>query len=247
MIDNPRSLLFAALGSAAACAALAMPDAEQAALSIVEQTNLLRRSAGIAAVAADPQLTATARQFSAFMAKSDRYAHDADGRQPAERAAAQGYDFCLVAENIAYQYSTAVFDTNELASRFERGWENSPGHRRNMLDAEATQTGVALAQAPGSKRWYAVQMFGRPAALRMRFEIANRSQQPLVYTLGTTAHTLPPRVTRQHESCRVETLVMRLPGATQTTRMQPRGGDSFVVEPLGAGGAANLGLRNLRR
>lgn len=247
MTDHTRSILFAAFCSTATCAAMALPDPEQAARSIVEQTNLMRRSAGISAVTVDPQLTAAARQFAVFMASSDRYAHDADGRQPAERATAQGYDFCRVAENIAYQYSSAAFETIELATRFQRGWETSPGHRRNMLDAEATETGVALAPAPRSKRWYAVQLFGRPAALRMRFEIANRSPLALAYTLGSAVHNLPPRMTRQHETCRAEPLVMRLPGQGGPTTVQPIGGDSFVIEASGTGTSALFGLRNLRR
>lgn len=36
------------------------------------------------------------------MAKTGKYGHAADGRKPAERAAAHGYEYCIVRENIAY-------------------------------------------------------------------------------------------------------------------------------------------------
>jgi uncharacterized protein YkwD len=41
------------------------------------------------------------------------------------------------------------------------GWKRSPGHRRNLLAREATQTGVAVARSDQGY-YYAVQLFGRP-------------------------------------------------------------------------------------
>src|SRR5207253_2501467 len=124
-------------------------------------------------------LADTARDFAEFMARTDRYGHEADGQQPSQRATAHGYGYCMVAENIAFQYSSAGFRSGELARRFVEGWKQSPGHRHNMLEPDATETGVAVAQSPKSGRYYAVQMFGRPQALRVAFRIANRSTTTL--------------------------------------------------------------------
>ena len=51
----------------------------------------------------------------AYMAKSGKFDHDADGRQPAQRIAAKGYRYCMVAENIAYEFSSRGFASSELA------------------------------------------------------------------------------------------------------------------------------------
>ena len=42
------------------------------------------------------------------------------------------------------------------------GWERSAAHRKNMLDRDATEIGVAVAHSPRTGRYYGVQVFGRP-------------------------------------------------------------------------------------
>lgn len=205
-------------------------DPAEAARAIVAQTNDFRRSQGLANTTRNPQLDDVARRFADFMARSDRYGHEADGHTPAQRAQAQGYDYCVVLENIAYQYSSAGFRTADLATRFVDGWERSPGHRRNMLDPDVTEIGVAVVQGPRSARYYAVQMFGRPRAMHVEFRIANRSGTTLSYELGGETFRLPPRVTRTHEQCRAETLIVRLPGASQPASVQPAHGDRYGIE-----------------
>ena len=225
-------LLAAALQSP--LPATAAPDLTEAARTIVERTNQLRATTGAAPTARNPRLDAAAREFAEFMAGSGRYSHDADGRDPAQRARAQHYDFCLIAENIAYRYSSAGFETDELARGFFDGWAASPGHRRNMLDTDAAETGVAMAQSASSGHYYAVQMFGRPQALQIRFEIGNRSPRAVGYEFGGTTYTLPPNATRTHETCRVGPLQLHLPGETNATTLRPAGGASYRVEQDGS-------------
>ena len=208
-------------------------DTAEAARTIVAQTNAFRRSQGLANTTRNTQLDEVARRFADFMARSDQYGHEADGRTPAQRAQAHGYDYCVVLENIAFQYSSAGFRTADLASRFVDGWERSPGHRRNMLDPDVTETGVAVVQSPRTSRYYAVQMFGRPRAMHVQFRIANRSGATLRYELGGETFRLPPRVTRTHEQCRAETLIVRLPGASQPASVQPAHGDRYAIEQAG--------------
>ena len=45
----------------------------------------------------------------------------------------------------------AGFATEALGKAFVEGWKKSPGHRRNMLDADVTETGVAVARS--DKTW----------------------------------------------------------------------------------------------
>lgn len=205
-------------------------DAAEANRLIVRQTNEFRRSQGAGAVTPNAALAQAAEQFAHYMARSDRYGHEADGREPVQRAQAQGYEHCLVSENIAFQYSSAGFRTADLAERFVQGWIDSPGHRRNMLDADATETGVAIAQSPRSGRYYAVQMFGRPRSLHIVFSIANRSGTPLRYRFGDETVALAPRVTQTHEVCRAQVLTMQLPGQREPVRVEPAHGERYVVE-----------------
>lgn len=146
------SMVFAATAAPAASAADQM----------LQATNRLRIEASLPALAADERLSSAALAFASYMAQSDRYGHQADGREPAQRVRAAGYDWCMVAENIAWQYSSRGFDTDTLARRLVEGWQQSPPHRRNLLDARARQTGIATAQSPRSGKHYAVQLFASP-------------------------------------------------------------------------------------
>jgi uncharacterized protein YkwD len=226
------SLMLALPGAPAR--ALAAPNLAETSRQIIDQTNHLRRGAGLAATALNAQLTASAREFAQFMARTDRYGHEADGREPAQRAKAHGYEHCMVAENIAYEYNSAGFSTQELAQGLVEGWKQSPGHRRNMLDDSATETGVAIARSPRTGRYYAVQMFGRPLAQRVRFRVVNRSPQQVSYESGGKTFQLPPNVTRTHETCRADTLVLHLPGEPRAATVQPSDGDRYRVERVGS-------------
>lgn len=206
------------------------PDAADVARLVIEQTNAFRRSQGLAPTATQRQLIDAARGFAAYMARTDRYGHEADGRQPAQRVREQGYDYCMVAENIAYQFSSAGFGTAELARGFVQGWKNSPQHRRNMLEPDATDTGVAVMRGARSGRYYAVQVFGRPRSLNVEFRIANRSPTPVSYELDGRTHHLPPRTTDTHQQCSAPRLVVRLPGEREPTVVQPADGERYAIE-----------------
>jgi uncharacterized protein YkwD len=77
-----------------------------------------------------------------------------------QRATAEGYPACRVAENIAYEYRSRGFESEALSKVLVRDWMESRGHRRNLLDARLADTGVGIAQSESTKRWYAVQLFG---------------------------------------------------------------------------------------
>lgn len=138
-----------------------IPAVERA---IIDGTNRFRNEQGVGSVRPDSTLDSTAREFAEYLARTDRFDHEADGRTPAIRARTHGYDYCLIAENIAYQFDTRGFTAAALARGLVQGWKDSPGHRRNMLDARAIDTGVAVVRSPRSGRFYAVQMFGRRRA-----------------------------------------------------------------------------------
>jgi uncharacterized protein YkwD len=202
---------LAALAFGAPLDARGAPDAD-AARRLLQLSNELRAASGWKAVVREPRLTAAAAQLAQYMAKTDRYGHGVDGRQPAERASAQGYDHCLVSENIAFASSTRGLHPEELARRLFDGWVRSSPHRRNLLDGDMTETGIAVAQSARSGRHYAVQLFGRPRALAVRIEVANRSRVAVHYDLAGERYELKPNVVRTHERCRRELLAVKAEG-----------------------------------
>ena len=112
------------------------PDLAEAARLIVEETNRFRQEQDRPELKTSPRLEATARDFAAFMARTDKYGHDADGSHPDARVTKHGYEYCIVGENIAFEFNSEGFATEELAGKFFEGWMNSPPHRKNLLDAE---------------------------------------------------------------------------------------------------------------
>lgn len=163
------------------------------------------------------------------MARTDDYGHDAGGTTPVQRARRAGYEDCMVAENIAFQYSSAEFATDDLARRYLEGWKESPGHRKNLLDADATDLAVAVAQSPRTRRYYAVQMFGRPRSRAVEFRVTSAARRPFSYRVGEKSFELQPREARRHTVC--GTLEVSLPaGEKEKGRtVRPSGGENFVV------------------
>lgn len=205
----------------------AVLDLADAARRVVEGTNTLRRSEGRAALEPEAKLQAAARGFAEWMAKHDEYGHEADGKLPRDRARAQGYEDCMVSENIAYHMRIRGFTSAELGADLLEGWKNSPRHRENMLDAEATQTAVAIAHSGETDRYYGVQMFGRPRTLRIRFQVRNDSGDSLAYRVGEREFSLQGRSTRSHEVCLAERLTWRFRGRELDQRV--RDGEVYTV------------------
>lgn len=207
------------------------PDLAQVAKLIVQKTNEFRRDEGLENVQPNQELTETAKYFADYMAKTDRYGHQADGKRPSERAKQHGYEYCLVAENIAYQFSSAGFAAEELGVNFFDGWKSSPPHRKNMLNSAVTETGVAVAQSEQTGYFYGVQMFGRPKALQIEFQVANRADVDVEYRLGDRTFTLRPRFTRTHIRCRPTELTLQPQDKSQLQRntVLPNDDDRFVI------------------
>ena len=177
----------------------------------------------LAAVEPNLQLLKTARYFADFMARTDKYGHHADGSAPSDRAGKFGYEYCIISENIAYQFSSAGFGTQQLAVRLFEGWQNSPEHRKNMLDPNVSDTAVAIALSADTGHYYAVQIFGRPKSQTIQFSVANHAGVAVEYTVDDQTFPLPPRVTRTHQVCRPPVVSLR--GAS----VEPRNGQSLVV------------------
>lgn len=179
-------------------------ELRSAAEGIVEKTNAFRESHDLPPVQPNPQLTETAVYFAKFMARTGKYGHAADDKRPSQRAAEHGYEYCIVAENIAFRSTGS--GGSALAGHFVDGWIESKGHRENMLKEYVTQTGVAVARDDKSGYLFAVQMFGRPKAAAIEFTITNKTADEVEYQVITDGEkqslTLPPRSIVTHTRCR---------------------------------------------
>jgi cysteine-rich secretory family protein len=218
-----------------------LPDLPKTEIAIVEMTNAFRKEHARGDLKPNAALTAAARAFAEFLAKTGKFAHEADGREPQQRAEAQGYRYCLVAENLALNLDSRGFESHQLAREAVEGWKASPGHRANMLQAAITEIGVAVVRAPDKDpKFISVQLFGRPEALKIKFTLENRSGVSVRYTLGNEAHKLPARTIVTHTVCDARLLAFDKAGAVGT-QFEPRNGDHFAVR-AGAAGAIEVKL-----
>jgi hypothetical protein len=211
-----------------------LPDLPQTEVAIVALTNAFRKDGALQEVKPNAALTAAARAFAAYLAKTGKFAHEADGRKPEDRAQAAGYQYCLVAENLAWNLNSRGFESAQLAREVVEGWKESPGHRENLLLRSATEIGVAVVRvADRNPKFLSVQLFGRPESLKVTFSIQNQSGKAVPYTLGTETEVLQPRETVTHTDCDARPLSVDK-GDKAPPHFDPRDGDRFVIRP-GAG------------
>ncbi|WP_431919482.1 CAP domain-containing protein [Nonomuraea jabiensis] len=114
---------------------------------VVRLTNAERVKGGCDPLKHDARLRRAAFGHSADMAKNDYFDHDSqDGRDMVDRIRATGFTGSTLAENIAMGQRTAA--------EVVKGWMNSDGHRRNIMNCSYTLIGVGAAKdAQGKIYW----------------------------------------------------------------------------------------------
>lgn len=106
--------------------------------------NAYRKTKGLKPLKLDAELTAAARGHAQDLAKWDRISHyGSDGSNPWDRVKRAGYNAKLAAENVG----TGQASFAEVM----KGWQDSPGHNKNLLQPEAHHMGIALVQDPKSE------------------------------------------------------------------------------------------------
>lgn len=132
------------------------PGGGSVASEIVRYTNEARVRNGRRPFATSAKLMEAARIHAEQMARYQRSAHTISGAPyptMQSRIEAVGYVYASIAENVAWNQRSAQEVVNT--------WMNSSGHRANILDAELTEIGAAMARsAKGEPYW--VQVFGTP-------------------------------------------------------------------------------------
>lgn len=121
---------------------------EQAAL--LDEVNDERRAAGLRPVRYNDRLAAAAHGQACDNAQRGSLDHiGSDGSRPGVRALRAGYDYKMVAENLGLGFHSAP------QAMFY--WMRSPGHRKNVLAADATDAALGLTVSrAGQRAWVLV-------------------------------------------------------------------------------------------
>lgn len=141
--------------------------------AIHAEINAVRQSHGLEQITWDDELAEIARHHSLDLARNDAFSHTgSNGSTPSDRAIEAGYE-CLkdvgdyrytgIAENIFMTYVYGSYRTyhgpngtrrtyewktqDEIARNVVSGWMDSPGHRRNILEARHDLEGIGIIRA----------------------------------------------------------------------------------------------------
>lgn len=146
------------MAGAVSSTAAAPPNASRYSASesrIFELINEQRRSRGVHALAYNPELDRMAKIQAENMARFQKMAHSLpESSLPTlgDRARYVGYAYAQIEENVALGYQTP--------EAVVKGWMNSSGHRRNILDNYVVETGIGIARSSAGGLYYC-QVFGR--------------------------------------------------------------------------------------
>ena len=102
------------------------PDPAKVAEGIRDQINKVRKDAKARELTESEALTKAAHSFAEYLAKTGKFAHDADGTNPDDRAAAAGYDTRFVTENLFRIQMPGTLKADDLQPNW-RG-EAKPGN-----------------------------------------------------------------------------------------------------------------------
>jgi uncharacterized protein YkwD len=131
---------------------------------VLEEINRVRAAADVGILAADSRLDQAAVEHARELAGRRVLDHESmrpERRTMMLRVETAGVAWRSVAENLAQVPGSR----GGVARQTARAWLDSPGHRRSMLDARYTHTGVGVAE-DAAGHWYIVQLYVLPAAAR---------------------------------------------------------------------------------
>ncbi len=160
--------------------------------TLADGTNAARVSNGLPTLQVDPLLTQAAKEKVNDMVTKNYFAHvSPDGVTPWYWFGQVGYDFTYAGENLAVDFS----DSQDVTT----AWLNSPEHRANILNANFTQVGIAIATGTieGHPAVYVAEEFGTPsplmaAAPTLAAAAARTESSALSVPASVTPHTPTP-------------------------------------------------------
>jgi uncharacterized protein YkwD len=115
-------------------------DIESLEQQCLDEINDIRRVRHLRPLSMLEDLLPVARQYSRRMAEERFFSHtDPEGRSVRERVDEAEIKWRMLGENLAY----ANGYINPVAASL-RGWMESPGHRRNILDPDYSKTAIGV-------------------------------------------------------------------------------------------------------
>lgn len=143
------------------------PESEEARIAreIIEQTNAVRRRAGLHPLQVDPACEKAMVDHVVDMAERNYLSHTGKGEtSPSDRYLRYGRPREGAGENIAW-------NTKGTSEKFMEQWMNSPGHHKNIHRKAYTHIGVAVRKDNCSSwagcKFYAGQCFSFPKGQRL--------------------------------------------------------------------------------
>jgi hypothetical protein len=138
---------------------------------LVDMTNVARAETSLPTLSVSPTLTAAATEKVNDMVKNTYFAHTSpDGITPWYWFDSVGYKFSYAGENLAVGFTES--------EQVQTGWLNSPTHKANIMSANFTEIGIAVADGvhKGKPAVYVVQMFGKPKKQVPQLAIINTAE-----------------------------------------------------------------------
>lgn len=142
---------------------------------LVDMTNEARAESNLPTLKINPVLVKAAEEKAKDMVDKSYFAHTSpDGVTPWFWFSDVGYKFAYAGENLAVGFNES--------SQVHSGWINSPTHKANIMSANFTEIGIAVADGyhKGKPATFVVQMFGKPKT----------NKNPVV-ALNTTTNEAP--------------------------------------------------------
>ncbi len=182
---------------------------------LVDLTNSDRAAHTVGGLTVSPVLTAAAQAKADDMAARGYFAHvSPDGKNSWYWFREAGYTFIYAGENLAVDFH----DSGDVV----RAWMNSPTHRRNMLDGNFTEIGIATARGvyEGRPTTFVVQMFGTPARATAAVAPVQTTASPVEASepaLATTEFATTSTVRSPAAATTVASVVPELSAAPEAT------------------------------
>jgi uncharacterized protein YkwD len=127
--------------------------------AIVDATNAYRQEKGLPPLGQSAGASRVAQAYAAFLARTKRTGHRADGRSPPGRLRAAGVKYCKFrGENWHHSWTRPKRASVDAAvAKAMRFWKTSPGHERTLRSG-STEIGVGVAGWRHGNQWYYVEV-----------------------------------------------------------------------------------------
>ena len=154
--------------------------ADITASAVIKLTNEARKVANIAELKKSDLLTRAAQDKADDMIAKDYFAHvSPEGKTPWDWMNKNNYNYRFAGENLAINFTTV--------KEQQKAWMDSELHRKNILNSDYTEIGVAAKQGiiEGNKTMVVVQMFGSPMLAVVSIPTVTKEKIPQAAVAGS--------------------------------------------------------------